>query len=71
MSKMTGKSKPSNIQALKNDLGELVTNDSGKAELLNNYFPDVGTKLASSFPREDDKNCTIHITRVTPACEMF
>ena len=71
VNKMKGKSKPSNIQALKNDVGELVTNDSEKVELLNNHFADVGKKLASTFPSEDDENCMTHITRVTPTCECF
>ena len=54
-----------------NDAGELVTNDSEKAELLNNYFADVGKKLASSFSSKDDENCMTHITRVTPTFECF
>ena len=45
VNKMKGKSKPCNFQALKNGAGELVLNDSEKAELLNNYFAEVGKDL--------------------------
>eukprot|EP00794_Sanderia_malayensis_P004136 gene4136-4689_t len=71
VNKMKGKSKTNNIQALKNDDGDLVTEDSEKAELLNNHFADVGKKLASNFSNQNDDNFIKHISRVTPTCESF
>ncbi len=66
INKLTKKSKSTNIAALDDGIGNLVTLASDKAELLNTFFADVGKDLAQSFQEQISDQDNSYIPKVTP-----
>ena len=50
--KVHRKMKATKIGPLEDDQGNVQTNETVKAELINNYFATVGEQLAEAFPAQ-------------------
>ena len=68
VSKIRGKSINTNISDLKDENGSMKVLDQEKADLLNNFFANIGKNLAKNFSTTVNENDSSFINRVTPVC---
>ena len=64
--KFNGDSNVQRIGPLKND-NNIVTKDDDKSNLLNNFFADIGKKLATPPEVDSDGNMNSYVYRISPA----
>ena len=64
--KFNGDSNVQRIGPLKND-DNIVTKDDDKSNLLNNFFADIGKKLATPPEVDSDGNMNSYVYRISPA----
>ena len=67
--KIQGKRVKSKLGSIKDAEGNMITNDSQKANILNNFFATIGNKMAEKhlpFNSKQPDNSLIY--RVTPTC---
>ena len=69
VSKIRGKSSNLNIPGLKDENGNMTVSDQEKADLLNNFFANIGKNLAKNFSTTVMENDASFIYRVIPVCD--
>ena len=55
--------------ALDDGNGRMKSLDSEKAELLNDYFADIGEDLAKNFAERVNGDDNSYVSRITPICK--
>ena len=66
--KVSNKRTNTRIGPLKNSQEEIITDDTQKAELMNNFFVDVGKDLAQKF-KDNVENKISYVHRITPTVD--
>ena len=67
MKKFNGKSINQHIGPLKNENDTIVTNESEKAKIMNNFFANVGKQLATPPQTDENGSLISYIYRVSPS----
>ena len=68
VNKLKRKQKDHRIGPLKDENDNLETDDTGKAELMNSYFTQVGQKLSEALDSSSDTSDVSYINWITPTC---
>ena len=71
VNKLKRKQKDHRIGPLKDEDGELLTNDTKKADLMNRYFTQIGQKLSKAIHHDFDPEDVSYISRITPTCSKL
>ena len=69
--KLKRQTKDTNIAALDDGNGTMKSLDSEKAELLNDYFADIGEDLAKNFAERVNGDDNSYISRITPILRRY
>ncbi len=69
VNKIRGKRTNKSIGLLNDKNGDQVTSDDSKAELMNNFFINIGEELAAKFTTNNTENQLEHIYRITPTVD--
>ena len=65
------KQKDHRIGPLKDEDGELLTDDTKKADLMNRYFTQIGQKLSQAIDHDFDPEDVSYISWITPTCSKL
>ena len=71
VNKLKQKQKDHRIGPLKDEDGELLTNDTKKADLMNRYFTQIGQKLSQATDHDFDPEDVSSISRITITCSQL
>eukprot|EP00795_Rhopilema_esculentum_P003141 gene3141-1446_t len=67
-SKVTNKGKRTKIGPLKSKEGELIVGDKEKAEVMNDFYANIGREISQTFTQNNGKEIE-HVYRITPTVQ--